>query len=103
MRCTRLTGLMITLAIGSAVPVGAQVTQADSIVSMLSAAKRSGVTRAELEASLVEIDKILASGGYSGRSRDIKAGRGAPHPPPSRRGDIRPGDQIAVAVATMRR
>ena len=84
----------------SAVPAVAQGTSADSIMMQLSASKRSGVTRAELQASLTEIDKVLASGGYSGAIKSMKRDEAALIRQRLAEGDLRPGDAIMMAVAS---
>lgn len=76
----------------------AQVSAADSLITMLGAAQRSGVTRAELEASLVEIDKILASDGYSGTLKDIRRAEATLIRQRLAEGDIRAGDVINLGV-----
>ncbi len=81
-------------------PLSAQVSQADSLVAQLAASTRSGVTRAELEASLVEIERILASGGYSGAIKSIKQDEAVLIRHRLGAGDLRPGDVIRVAVAS---
>ncbi len=76
----------------------AQVSAADSLIAMLGATQRSGVTRAELEASLVEMDKIVRSEGYSGALKDIKRAEAALIRQRLAEGDIRPGDVIRMGV-----
>lgn len=71
----------------------------DSLLRMLSGTQRTKTTRADLEASLREIDEILASKGYSAA---LKASRRAEADLIRRRlgeGDIFPGDVILLQVS----
>ncbi len=102
MRQIRMMALTALAALAAGLPSGlqAQATAADSLVAQLAASTRSGVSRAELEASLVEIERILASGGYSGALKDIKRDEAKLIRHRLAEGDIRPGDVIRVAVAS---
>lgn len=81
------------------VPPGAPVlTPVDSVVNLLAGSRRAKITRAQLQASLAEIEQALASSGYSGA---LKAARQAEADLIRRRleeGDLFPGDVIAVQV-----
>lgn len=96
-RLTILAALALAF-VGLPSTAEAQATAADSLITRLGAAQRSGVTRAELEASLVEIDKILASDGYSGTLKDIRRAEAGLIRQRLAEGDIRAGDVINLGV-----
>lgn len=56
-------------------------------------------SRAQIEASLAEAQKILASPGYSGRIKDAKRKEIALLKSRLEDGDLQPGDQVALTVA----
>lgn len=60
--------------------------------------RRAEATRAELEASLVELDQYIASSGYSGRLRDEKRREAAMIRARLDDGDLQVGDQIDLSV-----
>lgn len=89
--------LLFCLALPTGVGV-AQESSPDTLFLRLSAAQRAQVTRAELEASLRDIEQVLNSSGYS---ETLKAQKRAEAEVIQRRlteGDIRPGDVIVLAV-----
>ena len=92
--------VLVLLAGLAAVPAAsAQVGERDSsLVTTLLSAQRAAVTRAELEASLVEIDKILASSGYSSSIKETKRAEAALIRYRLSEGDIRPGDVIRITI-----
>src|SRR5689334_21462050 len=59
---------------------------------------RAQASRTELEASLVEIDKIMDSTGYSSRIRDAKRQEAELIRQRLAEGDFRVGDQIVLSV-----
>lgn len=61
-------------------------------------ARRAQATRAELEASLVEIDQILASPGYSGRVKSTRRREAELVRERLAKGDFQAGDQIGLFV-----
>lgn len=89
------TGLALTLL---AAPLSGQV-RADTFYMSLASAQRAQVTRAELEASLRQIDAILASDGYSAALKSQKAAEAQVIRRRLSEGDIRPGDVVRLAVA----
>jgi polysaccharide biosynthesis/export protein/SLBB domain-containing protein len=60
--------------------------------------KRAGATRAELQASLAELEQYIASSGYSGRLRDAKRREAELIKSRLVDGDLQVGDQIELAV-----
>ncbi|MFN2325849.1 MAG: polysaccharide biosynthesis/export family protein [Gemmatimonadales bacterium] len=60
--------------------------------------RRAQATRAELEASLVEIDKIASSPGYSGRLRESRRREAELIRERLEEGDLQVGDQIQLTV-----
>jgi protein involved in polysaccharide export with SLBB domain len=97
---TRLTATL-ALILGATAPSVAQdrPSDADSLLIRLSSAQRASVTRAQLEAALVEIDVILNSSGYSAAIKDQKRMEAELIRRRLTEGDIRPGDVILLAVA----
>lgn len=99
------TRFLLCLAMVGGAPLPAQqpvTTQAlppvDSLQMMLSGSRRAKISRAQLEASLAEIEAALASSGYSGA---LKVAREAEAQQIRRRleeGDLYPGDVIALQV-----
>jgi len=88
-RTEMLTGL---LAVAIAVPLhhaGAQ---------QIPDTRRSQATRAELEATLVEIDRIVQSPGYSSRLRNVKSREATMIRERLEHGDLRVGDQLVLYV-----
>lgn len=96
---------MLGLVLLGVVPLPAQqpVTQppmppVDSLQTMLAGSRRAKISRAQLEATLAEIEAALASSGYSGA---LKSAREAEAELIRRRlqdGDLFPGDVIALQV-----
>jgi hypothetical protein len=95
------TNLMIGLAVALvAAPLTAQDTAApDSLFLRLSSSQRAQVSRAELEASLRQIESVLASSGYSDALKSQKEAEAAVIRRRLAEGDIRPGDVITLAVS----
>lgn len=92
-----LIGLAVALA---AAPLTAQDTAApDSLFIRLASSQRAQVTRAELEASLRQIESVLASSGYSDALKSQKEAEAAVIRRRLAEGDIRPGDVIQLAVS----
>src|SRR5262245_29333227 len=60
--------------------------------------RRAEATRAELQASLVELEQYAASSGYSGRLRDQKRREAALIKERLELGDIQVGDSVELAV-----
>jgi protein involved in polysaccharide export with SLBB domain len=81
-------------------PVHAQDAAApDSLFIRLASSQRAQVTRAELEASLRQIEGVLASSGYSDALKSQKEAEAAVIRRRLAEGDIRPGDVIRLAVS----
>src|SRR5690606_32401519 len=78
--------------------VAQDITAPDTIYARLSAAQRAQVPRVELEASLRQIDAMLASSGYSAAIKSQKEAEAAAIRRRLSEGDLRPGDAISVAV-----
>lgn len=79
---------------------GAQpaLTPVDSVVNLLAGSRRAKISRAQLEATLAEIEQALGSSGYSGA---LKSARQAEAELIRRRleeGDLFPGDVLAIQV-----
>jgi hypothetical protein len=89
------------LASGALVPVSAQdaAPLPDSLLLRLNASQRAQVTRAELQASLQEIETILSSSGYSSTLKDQKRLEADRIRQRLADGDIRPGDVVVLEVA----
>ncbi len=68
------------------------------ILAQGSDARRAQATRAELEASLVEIDQILASPGYSGRVKSTRRREAELVRERLVKGDFQAGDQVGLFV-----
>ena len=81
--------------VSSATPLAAQVTDP---AAMTSNARRAMVTRAELTATLEEIDKQLASSAYSAALRDSKRVQANVIRGRLTEGDLRVGDVIQVEL-----
>lgn len=91
---------LICLALVLAAPISAQVAGTpDSMFIRLASSQRAQVTRAELEASLRQIEAVLASSGYSDALKEQKEAEAAVIRRRLAEGDIRPGDVITLAVA----
>jgi hypothetical protein len=97
--CYRLTGAILlalpmlptTLpAQQPAVPMPVPVTYGDG--------RRAQATRAELEATLVEIGEVVSSPGYSGRLRDARRREADLIRERLQAGDLQVGDQIDLTV-----
>jgi protein involved in polysaccharide export with SLBB domain len=76
-----------------------QVTSPDTLFLRLASSQRAQVTRAELEASLRQIEAVLASSGYSAALKEQKEAEAAVIRRRLAEGDIRPGDVIQLAVS----
>ena len=68
-------------------------------VIVLGDSKRAQATRTELEAQLVEIDKVVASPGYSSRLRAAKRAEAQLIRERLAEGDIQVGDQVNLSVS----
>ncbi len=91
-----LTGLFLGL-----LPAGVtaqDITAPDTIFARLSSSQRAQVTRAELEATLRDIESVLASQGYSPALKAQKEAEAAVIRRRLTEGDLRPGDVITLAV-----
>lgn len=84
-----IVGVLAALILGTG-----QVSAQDAVVDV----RRAQATRAELEAALVELDKITSSPGYSGALRRAKEAEAAMVRQRLAQGDFQVGDQIEVAV-----
>jgi hypothetical protein len=83
-----------------AAPLAAQGTATpDSMFIRLASSQRAQVTRAELEASLRQIESVLASSGYSNALKEQKEAEAAVIRRRLTEGDVRPGDVIFLAVS----
>ena len=92
-----LIGLAVALI---AAPLTAQdTTTPDSLFIRLASSQRAQVTRAELEASLRQIEVVLTSSGYSDALKSQKEAEAAVIRRRLAEGDIRPGDVITLAVS----
>ena len=87
---TRGIGGLGLLALAFAVATGSRVSAQET--------RRPGATRAELQASLAELEQYIASSGYSGRLRDEKRREAALIRERLEEGDLQVGDQIALQV-----
>ena len=91
---TTLFGLAAMLV---ATPLAAQ--SPDTLFLRLASSQRAQVTRAELEASLRQIEGVLASSGYSDALKSQKEEEAAVIRRRLAEGDVRPGDVVALAVS----
>lgn len=91
-----LTGLILGLLPSMA--AAQDITAPDTIFARLSSAQRAQVSRAELEASLRDIEAVLASSGYSAVLKAQKEVEAAAIRRRLTEGDLRPGDVISLAV-----
>lgn len=93
--------LLALLALAGAPLAAQQVPQTtgDSLLIRLSTAQRAQVTRPQLEAALEEIERILASDGYSSALKEQKRAEADLIRRRLTEGDVRPGDVIVLAVA----
>lgn len=93
----RSTWFRVAVALAAVVvarPALAQETATPLIIS----AQRSMVTRAELKAALEELDRMLASSGYSEALRNAKRSEADAIRDRLAEGDIRTGDVVQIAV-----
>lgn len=95
------TSSMIGLALAVAIsPLPGQDAAApDSMFIRLASSQRAQVTRAELEASLRQIEAVLASSGYSDALKEQKEAEAVVIRRRLAEGDIRPGDVVQLAVS----
>jgi hypothetical protein len=95
------TSSLIGLVVGLlAAPLSGQDSAApDTLFLRLASSQRAQVTRAELEASLRQIEAVLASSGYSDALKSQKEAEAAVIRRRLAEGDIRPGDVIQLAVS----
>ena len=94
-------GTLLLLLLALALPSGvgsAQESTPDTLFMRLSASQRAQVTRAELEASLRQIDEVLNSSGYSEALKTQKRAEADVIRRRLAEGDLRPGDVIILAV-----
>lgn len=98
MRAATIALSVMLLGLLPATMVAQDITAPDTIYARLSAAQRAQVTRVELEASLRQIDAMLASSGYSAAIKSQKEAEAAAIRRRLSEGDLRPGDVISVAV-----
>lgn len=91
-RLALLGGLLVATAVGHV------AAQTPNLPSQRLNTRRAQATRAELEATLLGIDSILNSPGYSSRLRDTKRRESALIRERLTEGDLRVGDQVALLV-----
>lgn len=91
MRLLVLSLALLTHAIRPAVSLSAQVPEAQD-------PRRAYASRTELQASLAEAEKVIASTGYSARLREAKAREAETLRNRLRDGDFQVGDQIVISV-----
>jgi len=87
---TMVWSLLVGLALGAPRSTGAQEVNPDG--------RRAVASREELQAALVEADRIANSGGYSGSFREAKQREAALVRERLQDGDFQVGDQIQVTV-----
>lgn len=90
---------LLFLALLMSPPMGSQgLAQTPSLSEARLDTKRAQATRAELLASLAQIDTILNSRGYSSRLRDAKRREAVLIRERLGEGDLQVGDQVAITV-----
>ena len=94
LRMAGLAAILLSAPLAAQTPAGP-----DSRYASLASAQRAQVTRAELEASLRDIDAILASDGFSQAVKSQKRAEAELIRNRLAEGDLRPGDVVLLAVA----
>lgn len=77
---------------------GGALAPVDSVVNLLAGSRRAKISRAQLEASLAQIEAALASTGYSGALKAVREAEAELIRRRLEEGDLFPGDVIAVQV-----
>jgi protein involved in polysaccharide export with SLBB domain len=98
-RVIRVLALGVVVVLGRAPALQGQDSRPDSLLAVLANTQRAQVSRVELERSLAEIERLLATDGYSSALRDRKRVEADQIRQRLATGDIRPGDVIVLAVA----
>lgn len=93
-----LAGAVLLLVSAGAHPLAAQ-TEGSAQIATPVIKPRAQASRAELVATLAEIDKVLASSGYSGRLKSTRRQEGELIRARLADGDFKVGDQITLTVA----
>jgi len=91
----RLTIFWLAASLLTPVP---SVAQQPPVAITYGDGRRAQATRAELEASLVDIDKVVASPGYSARLRDARQREAELIRERLTEGDLQVGDQLQLTV-----
>lgn len=98
-RVFRVLVLGLVIVAGQTGALQAQDVRSDSLLAVLANTQRAQVSRVDLERSLAEIDRLLATDGYSSALRERKRIEADQIRQRLATGDIRPGDVIVLAVA----